>query len=79
MKSEVQNMQTRALRRATVLTVRSCGKTTLNEEVADIHCIVYAAIELMTATEVVDAYDQSLSPRHGARLQGLMCGFGSLN
>jgi hypothetical protein len=36
----------------------------LNEKVADVHRIVYASIQLMLGTKVVDANYESFSSRH---------------
>ena len=53
-----------------VLTVRGSGEVTiLDQEGADIHRIIDAAIKLMIATEVVDADNKSLSSRHVDRLR----------
>jgi hypothetical protein len=48
--------------------------TVLNEEVPHIHCVINASVQLMIATEVIDANDESFSSRHGCPLRGLISG-----
>jgi len=44
--------------------------TVLDEEVANVHCIVDASVQLVFATKVVDTDDESLSSRHGCGVHG---------
>jgi hypothetical protein len=60
-----QKIQAMESRSATILTMgRRRESTILNEKVANVHCIVDAAIQLVFATKVIDADYESLSSRH---------------